>query len=149
MKKLVYILGILAAFVLVPLWAQTPESSPAAVFDKNFMRILSSTRVIERDLIFEKSLNKIVRGWGVIISSEKKNRYKRNFRFILEDKMGSAYKMNIKYHVYFNNEETAAVLSEGDEFEFRGQLMSYSAVNTAKSAYIVDVVLEEGTLIFE
>lgn len=150
MKKFLYICGIFfTGLFVVLLYAEKEEALPSAVFDKDFMRVLSSTRVIERNLIFEKPLNKIVQGRGVIISSDKKGRYKRNFRFILEDKTAAVYKMNITYNIFFNREETAAILSVGDVFEFRGQLISYVPANIGRSAYIVDIVLEEGTLIFE
>ena len=148
MKRFVYMFFILW-FVFANVSLNVRANQPVVAFDKNFMYALSTARAIERDMVFAKPLNTIVRGWGVIISYDKKSRYKRSYRLILEDKNAATYKLNITYNVFFNKEETISLLTEGDDFEFRGQLMSYVSVNTARSAYIIDIVLEEGTIILE
>ena len=118
-------------------------------FDKTFMRNLSSAKIIERDSLFEKSLNSIIQASAVIVSFDKTGRYKRTFRVILEDKEAETYKIKIIYNVFFNKEETRSILGAGDNFEFSGKLVSCAPLNTGRTAYILDIVLQEGALLIE
>ena len=118
-------------------------------FDKTFMRNLNSTRIIERDSHFEKNLNSIIQAKAIVISFDKTTRYKRLFRLILEDKEAETYKIKIIYNVFFNKEETRSILNVGDNFEFSGQLISCAPLNTGRTAYILDIVLQEGALLIE
>ena len=118
-------------------------------FDKTFMRNLNSAKAIERDSFFEKNLNSIIQTRAVVVSLDKTARYKRLFRLVLEDKEAEAHKMKIIYNVFFNKEETRSILNAGDIFEFSGQLVSSAPLNTARTAYILDIILQEGALLIE
>jgi len=118
-------------------------------FDKNFMKSLSSTRVIERDSYFESRINSIVQARAAVVSFDKAGRYKRLFRLMLEDTEAPAYKLKIIYNVFLNKEDTLTLLTTGDDFEFSGQLISCAPLNTGRTAYVLDIVLEEGALLIE
>jgi len=132
-------------FFLISLRAEEPK----VFFDKTFMRNLNSTRVIERDSHFEKSLNLIIQARAVVISFDKTTRYKRLFKLVLEDREAEIYKIKIIYNVFFNKEETHSILDNGDNFEFSGKLVSCAPLNTGRTAYILDIVLQEEALLIE
>ena len=140
-----YFVMIFIIFFLASLKAEEQK----VFFDKTFMRNLNSARTIERDSFFEKNLNSIIQARAVVMSLDKTTRYKRLFRLILEDKEAEAYKIKIIYNVFFNKEETRLILDTGDNFEFSGQLVSCAPLNTARTAYILDIVLQEGALLIE
>ena len=140
-----YFITVFIIFFIVSLKAEEEK----VFFDKIFMRNLGSARTIERDSHFEKSLNSIIQAKAVVISFDKTARYKRTFRVILEDKEAEAYKIKIIYNVFFNKEETRLILGAGDNFEFNGKLVSCAPLNTGRTAYILDIVLQEGALLIE
>ena len=136
---------VFTIFFLISLGAEEEK----VFFDKTFMRNLNSARIIERDSHFERNLNSLIQAKAIVISFDKTARYKRTFRAILEDKEAEAYKIKIVYNVFFDKEETRSILGAGDNFEFSGKLVSCAPLNTGRTAYILDVVLQEGALLIE
>ena len=143
MKK--FLVTVFIMFFLVSLRAEEEK----VFFDKAFMKNLNSAKIIERDARFEKNLNSIIQARAVVISFDKTARYKRAFRVILEDREAAVYKIKIIYNVFFNKEETRSILDIGDNFEFSGKFVSCAPLNTGRTAYILDIVLQEGALLIE
>lgn len=145
MKKLFSIL----LFLTLTAFTANAAESDAEFMDEGFFKKLSSLRPIERDAYFTACVNKVVSGKASVLSFDKTMRYKKPIRLILRDKAADSLKLTVIYNVFLKNEETVSVLVTGDDFEFRGQLLSVTPANTSRTFYIADIVLEEGVLILK
>ncbi|MCP4134959.1 MAG: hypothetical protein GY754_28550 [bacterium] len=118
-------------------------------FNKTFFRSLLSVSPIQRDLFWKERLNTIIAGKGVVLSIEKMKRYKKNYRVVLRDKNAYRYNLGIKYYIFVEKEESIALLVKDEVFEFKGQVMAYTPVNTRRNEYIIDILFEEGAISIE
>jgi hypothetical protein len=114
------------------------------VLDAEISATLESMAAIRRDFYLDSQLNKMLQGRGLVESVEESGRYRRKFRI----KLSSVEKRSVAlvYYIYTSNPEYQSMLSKGDIFEFRGQLVVYTPLNSRRDSYIFDVVMEEGAL---
>lgn len=135
---------------VISLWtvniSAQPKNAEILTGEKVSSQLLS-TQPIRRDMFLDDTLNKIIAGEGYVDSVVKKNQYKKSFMVTVHD--SKADKANIIYHVYTNDEEYVRVLVKGDTFEFKGQFVLYTPLNSRRDAYIFDIVLEDGSLVVE
>jgi hypothetical protein len=117
--------------------------------DKTFFTELNNTPPVLRDTYLEGMLNSIVTGRGVILSSYTYQRLKKNYRLVLTDREAARKSLKITYHIYVANPNTAAMLEKNALFEFTGQLIAYTPLNSKRDSYIFDILLEKGTVVFE
>jgi hypothetical protein len=114
-----------------------------------FIRRISPTHPIRRDAYLGLYANSIVQGRGTVLLSDQKGRYKRKYRLVLEEGETRSYRIRIIYNVFLENEDTISMISAGAVFEFRGQLMTCTPLNTSRNAYVLDIVLQEGALVLQ
>jgi hypothetical protein len=124
------------------------EGTPISMTGELFSRF-SQTPAISRDAYLGVYANSIVQGRGTVLSSDQKGRYKRKYRLVLEEAETLPYRIRIIYNVFLENEDTISLLAAGAVFEFRGQLMTCTPLNTSRSAYMFDIVLQEGALVLQ
>jgi len=117
--------------------------------DKKFFTELNNTPPVLRDAFLEGMLNSIVTGRGVILSSYTYQRLKKNYRLVLIDRETARKNLKITYHIYVANPNTAAMLEKNALFEFTGQMIAYTPLNSKRDSYIFDILLEKGTVVFE
>lgn len=123
---------------------QTQAGAP--VLTDEFYTRLQAAPPIRRDFFLEAHLNKLLSGRGRVISVDAVGRYKRRYRIVLA---GLAASPKITFYLFADGDDYRGLLSEGDLFEFKGQFVVYTPLNTRRDAYIFDVVMEEGAVVLE
>jgi hypothetical protein len=118
---------------------------PPVLADEFYAR-LEAAPPIRRDFFLDAHLNKLLSGRGRVISVDAAGRYKRRYRIVLA---GLAVSPKITFYLFADGDDYRGLLSEGDLFEFRGQFVVYTPLNTRRDAYIFDVVMEEGAVVLE
>src|SRR5271157_143277 len=116
--------------------------------DKIFFAELNNTPPVLRDAYLEGMLNSIVTGRGIVLSSYTYQRLKKNYRLVLIDREAAQKNLKITYHIYVADSNTAAMLEKNALFEFTGQLIAYMPLNSKRDSYILDILLEKGTVVF-
>jgi len=139
-----YIAIIVLIFFALPLFPQTE-----VVMDTSFFRKFSSVSVISRDDYLEGYLNSIIIGRGKIISVTESERYKKRYRVAIESSDSSRYGHKFLFYLFMDNKDTADLLNAGADFEFKGQFMGYTPLNTKRNAYIIDAVLMDASTVIE
>ena len=117
--------------------------------NNNFYKKLSKISSIERVEFIAKNKNNFVLGKGKIIFIDKKRRYKRKFRVVLVDQEASKFNLIVRYYIFFNSELSISMLSLNQILEFQGQFMTLTPVNINRNIFIIDIVLEKGSIIIE
>ncbi len=139
-----YIAIILIILLALPLFSQTE-----LVMDTSFFRKFSSVSIISRDDYLEGYLNSIIIGRGKILSVAESERYKKRYRVAIESSDSSRYGHKFTFYLFLDNKDTADLLTAGTDFEFKGQFMGYTPLNTKRNAYIIDAVLMDASTVIE
>ena len=141
--------AIILLFILSPfLYSKSAKVSDAPIIlNKKYYYSLKRLPPIKRDAFFDEALNKIIQGKGYIESIEKFDRYKRQFRIVIID--SKAQNLNIRLYIFTNTEEYLQALKKGDVFQFKGQFVLYTPLNSRRDSYILDIILEDGSLLVE
>jgi len=135
---------ILLTLITIPLFPQTE-----LVMDTSFFRKFNSVSTISRDDYLEGYLNSIIIGRGKIISVTESERYKKRYRVAIESSDSSRYGHKFLFYLFMDNKDTADLLNAGADFEFKGQFMGYTPLNTKRNAYIIDAVLMDASTVIE
>lgn len=135
---------ILLILITLPIFSQSE-----IVMDTSFFRKFSSISAISRDDYLEGYLNSIIIGRGKIISVAENERYKKKFRVVIESSDSSRYGHKFTFYLFLDNKDTADLLTAGTDFEFKGQFMGYTPLNTKRNAYIIDAVLMDASTVIE
>ncbi|OHD68503.1 MAG: hypothetical protein A2W19_14555 [Spirochaetes bacterium RBG_16_49_21] len=146
MKNIALFLMILFAFAASR--SAEPEKNRLQL-DEKFFSELYRTPPVLRDSFLEHRLNSIVSGRGIIKSIDAYGRLKKNYRLVLIDEKASRSNCIITYHLYLADKDTVSILKKDELFEFTGQLIAYTPLNSKRDAYILDVILEKGIMILE
>ncbi|PKL41093.1 MAG: hypothetical protein CVV44_00195 [Spirochaetae bacterium HGW-Spirochaetae-1] len=151
MKRLLYII-----FLMLISWDFSSSAAPRdergeaiLILDKAFYYELYATPLVHREQYLEKKINMIVQGHAVVTVIDRLSRYRKQYRVQLEDNAAQRYKLTIIYNIFFDNEDSLKMLNQNEIFEFKGQFMSCTSLNTNQNAFIIDIVLEEGAILIE
>lgn len=136
------IAALLIVLCITPLF-----SDNELVMDSMFFKKFGSISAISRDDYLEGFINGIIIGRGRIISVTEKERYKKKFRILIESTDSVKYNQKFIFYVFLDNRDTADLLTTGTDFEFKGQFMGYTPLNTKRNAYIIDVVLMDASTV--
>jgi hypothetical protein len=129
---------------ICPLYA-----AESLVFDSDFFKSLSRMSTIERDIYLDELPGRIIIGRGTILTIVERENYKKNFRIEVSAGESSRYRLKFLYYVYFDDKNIIELLSENSSFEFKGQLMGITPVNSQRSEFILDIVFMEGSTIIQ
>jgi hypothetical protein len=105
---------------------------------------LLKSKPLARDVLLNGMQGAIVQGSGYVESVEKSERYRRHFKITAID--SEASDLNIRLYIFVDNEEYLTLLKKGDSFDFKGQFVIFTPLNSRRDAYIFDIILEEGAL---
>lgn len=119
------------------------------VMDSAFFRKFSSVSIISRDDYLEGYVNGIIIGRGKITSVTESERYRKRFRVVIESSDSSRFGQRFTFYLFLDNKDTADLLTAGTDFEFKGQFMGYTPLNTKRNAYIIDAVLMDASTVIE
>ncbi len=123
---------------------------PAAdtrILDREFYSALVSREPVGRDSFLDESLNGIIHGKGYIDALGESTRFHRRHMISIVGTMVTG--LNIIYHIHTDNPSYMKVLKKKDLFEFKGQFIIFTPLNSRRDSYIFDVILEEGAVVFE
>lgn len=140
-----YVFSALLLIMLLPLDAAENNIVIDGAFFKNFTAVNS----IARDEFIEKILNNVVIGRGQIIDISENERYKRKYRIIVESSDAQQYGQEFLFYLFIDNKNTFDILTKNSSFEFRGQLVGYTPLNTKRNGYILDIIFMDGSTIIE
>jgi hypothetical protein len=146
MKNALVLFTILLALATA---ASGGQVSGVIGLDKNFFYKLHRTPVVLRDSFLEGMLNSIVSGRGVITSIDAHERLKNRRRVVCIDRESKLANMSIVYNIYVADKDTFSLLKKDELFEFTGQLIAYTPLNSKRDSYILDIILEKGVMLFE
>lgn len=118
-------------------------------FDRDFFSTFERTSAIQRDAMLEGCLNKIVMTTGTVESVVRLERFKKKFRVILVVHENDKVAFRVRVHLYSDQVDTIGRISSGDRFQFTGQLIAVTPVNSRRTAYILDMILEKGAILVE
>lgn len=118
-------------------------------FDQDFFSVLERTQPIQRDTVLAGCLNKIIQTSGTVQSLIRMERYKKKFRVTLLAFENEKSGLRMTVHLFSEQADTVGRLASGDRFQFSGQLIAVTPLNSRRTAYILDVVLEKGAILVE
>lgn len=130
--------------IICPLYA-----AESMVFDNDFFQSLSRMSSIERDIYLDELPGRIIIGRGTILTIVERENYKKKFRIEVSAGESSKFRLKFLYYVYFDDKNIIDLLSENSSFEFKGQLMGITPVDSRRSEFILDIVFMEGSTIID
>ncbi|MCX8124233.1 MAG: hypothetical protein N3F66_08725 [Spirochaetes bacterium] len=140
--KCVYItIILLCAIVTVNVLA---VESKEMIFDPSWYAMLQNNDAIARLQMFDSLKNKMVKGQGEIIKVEETGILKKKFRITLAVNLT---KIKILIYCYTDKDDYSDLLQPGDTFEFSGQFVVATPLNTKVDTIICDIILEDGAVI--
>jgi hypothetical protein len=145
-QNLINIIIILFIFLMSSQMFSEPLKKPEGIIQLNreFYSGFFNLKSLERDIFLNNFQDRIVQGIGYIESVDKIERYHRHVRITAIDKEAAG--LTIKLYIFVDNEEYLTLLQKGDSFDFKGQFVIFTPLNSRRDAYIFDIVLEEGAL---
>ncbi|MBN2402286.1 MAG: hypothetical protein JXN64_07780 [Spirochaetes bacterium] len=121
------------------------ETKPAVIqLNHEFYANLLKSKALNRDILLNGMQGAIVQGRGYVESVDKMERYRRHYRITAID--NEALELNIRLFIFADNEEYLTLLKNGDSFDFKGQFVIFTPLNSRRDSYIFDIILEEGAL---
>lgn len=143
------LLALVISFLLIILSMNPLFSGENLVFDNNFFNSFARMKSIQRDVYINELPGKIIIGRGTILTVVERENYKKKFRIEVLAGEASQNRFKFLYYVYFDDKNIIDLLSEDSNFEFKGQLMGVTPVNTQRSEFILDIVLMDGSTIID
>jgi len=140
------IFGLIFIMILVTTAAFAEE---ALVMDSNFFKKFSSQSAMARDEYLEGFLDKLIIGRGKIVSVTEKGRYRKRFMVTIESSDSSKFNQKFLFYLFLDNRDNFDLLSTGSDFEFKGQFMGYTPLNTKRNSYIIDAVLMDASTLID
>ncbi len=122
-------------------------SSDELVIDTRFFREFYTLHDLKKSEYLDKLQDKIVIARGNIKSVIEKEYLKRKYRITVEQ--SGFGKIKFIYHIYLNNKNTIDLLTENSFFEFKGQFIGHTSVDTKHSIYIIDIIYMDGSTIIK
>ena len=124
-----------------------PNSKVEVTIDKKFYSELAGMNPVGRQSHLEKLRDKIIMARGFVESFESVERYNRRYRIVVIDNESES--INVRFYIYTEKKDFREVLQKGDIFEFTGQFVVETPLNSKMDEYIFDVILEDGALVVQ
>lgn len=147
-RKIKKIIPIIPAIIFL-LCSVISAADDDVVLDAKFFRNFNSMQLIKRDEQFNDLQNRIVIGRGTITGISVSERYKKKYRIVIESSDSALYNQKFTFFVFLENKDTVDLLSLDSKFEFKGQLMGFTPLDTKRNEYILDVILMDGSTVIE
>ena len=135
------ILFLLCAIVTVHV---TADEAKEVVLDTQWYTSLQNSDAIKRLQMLDALKDTVVKSWGQVIKVEESNLLKKKYRIILSVNLP---KIKILYYCYTDKEDYADLLQPQDTFEFSGQFVVATPLNTRVDTILCDIILEDGAVL--
>ncbi len=142
-KNIGIVISVLSAIVSAT-FAFSDTKDKIIQLDHEFYSNIVKSKPLARDVLLNGMQGAIVQGSGFVESVEKSERYRRHFRITAISNETSD--LNIRLYIFAGQEEYLTLLKKGDSFDFKGQFVIFTPLNSRRDAYIFDIILEEGAL---
>ncbi len=123
------------------------KSNVDEVLDKSFFSDLANMNPVERQFRLEKLRDRVILARGFVESFEQDTRYRRKYRIVVIDNESET--INVRFYIYTDEKDFGEMLHKGDVFEFTGQFVIETPLNSKMDAFIFDVLLEDGALVVQ
>lgn len=147
------IISIALFLFLLPVFsvtaAQQENSKKIQVINRDFYRSITREAPVGRDLLLSKRINFLIQGRGIIKSVTTMKRYRKKIKIEIHDGDSEKYGLKLQYFLFTSNEGWSKDAIVGEIFEFKGQCMVITPMNTQRNAFIFDIVLEDGAIIVQ
>lgn len=130
----------------LPISAEDQGAAPDFILGRDLYLEMTRVKPLVRDDVLDKRIGSIVDGKGVVRSVISEERYHCRVCLILQDVESSRYGINLRYHLFFKNREEAQKALPGMDMQFRGQIAGFTPLDSARKAYIIDIIYESGTV---
>ena len=144
-----YLHKVILVTLFFALFIPVSAAESDLVMDKTFFKTFNALNSIVRDEFVEKQMNRIVIGRGTIISVSDQERYKRKYRIVVESSDAPVYGQKFLFYIFIDNKDTFDLLTVNSSFEFKGQLVGYTPLETKRNQYILDIIFMDGSTIIE
>lgn len=122
------------------------DEAKEVIFDDQWYASLQNSDAIKRLLIFEALKNKVVKTKGQVIKVEESNLLKKKYRIILSVNLP---KIKLLYYCYTDKADYIDLLQPQDTFEFSGQFVVATPLNTKVDTVVCDIILEDGAVVVQ
>ncbi len=140
---------LLFTVVIIAMVMPAKTADNEIVMDGVFFKSFSKISSIIRDDYIEQQLNRIVIGRGIITEISEKERYKKKYRIVIESSDARQYGQKFLFYIFLDNRNTFDLLTKNSAFEFKGQLVGYTPLDTKRNEYILDIIFMDGSTIIE
>ena len=116
--------------------------------DRKTIESIKSLQPLQRDWLILSKKNTIFSSRVRVEKVDQKGEYKKAF-CIYGQCADDTESLRIFFNIYMDNPEYAELLKQGDIFDFKGQFAFMAPLNASRSAYSIDIILQEGSLVIE
>ncbi len=149
LKRTFTILAVIWYIFLTITILNANDTRATVTLDKKYYNILKRNRPINRDKYLDVLKNKIIQCKGTITTVSKVKRYRKKYKITILDSNSKLGRFEIIYHVYFNDRNIFIRLKPGLQYEFSGQLLLVTPLNSSRSKYIFDIILKTGAILID
>jgi len=141
--------GLVISLFILTIFVFAHGADNEVVMDSFFFKKFNSLNSLVRDEFLDQHLNNIIIGRGVITEILEKERYKKQYRIIVESSDAAKFGQKFIFYIFTENRDTFDLLTKDSAFEFKGQFVGYTPLDTKRNAYILDVIFMDGSTIIE
>ncbi|MEJ5362931.1 MAG: hypothetical protein WHV26_12795 [Spirochaetota bacterium] len=135
------ILFLLCAIVTVHV---TADEAKEVILDNQWYASLQNSDPIKRLQMLDALKDKVVKASGQVVKVEESNLLKKKYRIILSVNLP---RIKILYYCYTDKEDYSDLLQPEDTFEFSGQFIVATPLNTRIDTILCDIILEDGAVV--
>jgi hypothetical protein len=141
--KWIYTAIIICAIVTGNVMA---DEAKEVILDTQWYALLQNSDAIKRLQILDALKDKVVKAQGQVVKVEESNLLKKKYRIILSV---SLPKVKMLYYCYTDKADYVDLLQPQDTFEFSGQFVVATPLNTKVDSIICDIILEDGAVVIK
>ncbi|MGQ9844010.1 MAG: hypothetical protein ACUVRK_10650 [Spirochaetota bacterium] len=141
--KLIYTAIIVCAIVTGNVMA---DEAKEVILDTKWYDLLQNSDTIKRLQILEALKDTVVKAQGQVVKVEESNLLKKKYRIILSI---SLPKIKVLYYCYTDKADYVDLLQPQDTFEFSGQFVVSTPLNTKVDSIVCDIILEDGAVVVQ
>ncbi|MEW6525884.1 MAG: hypothetical protein AB1444_04355 [Spirochaetota bacterium] len=135
------ILFLLYAIVTVHV---TADEAKEVILDNQWYASLQNSDAIKRLQMLDALKDRVVKAQGQVVKVEESNLLKKKYRIILSVNLP---RIKILYYCYTDKEDYSDLLQPEDTFEFSGQFVVATPLNTKVDTIVCDIILEDGAVL--
>ena len=147
MNKISFLICILLVFIVVFNLKAQETPIRTIIINNAYITSLLARPVITRDQFVQQSTNSIIQARGEVLSIDRKGKFNRQFRLKVRDSVAIRHGLDIIYYIYLNRDDSFEMLSPGMTYEFSGQVLFTTPLNSARTSFGYSILLSEGAIL--